>query len=272
MYRQADVLFGGLVGWGLALVAALLCGTVGCAGAPRRGPAERAVAAEGWAPADARDLEGARRRALADAQRRAVEQVSGVFLAALTRVEDSAALRQKITAEVRGRVSRYEVLSESRQDGLLKVRIRAWVVDEPAPRPPGPPAQEARVTLAASGGGLYDEDLGGSAAGGIRRELLAGGFDVAPSGPSPQTLALRAEARAVPVPDRRLGAFHSARARVSLAAVDPGSGAVVWETAQEASALDLDPGLASVRAAEAAGILAGRRAAVELSEALWKRF
>ncbi len=87
-----------------------------------------------------------------------------------------------------------------------------------------------------------------------------------------QALTLRGETSAVPVLDPRLGAFHSARARVRLRAVEPGTGAVVWETEQEASALDLDPGLASAKAAAAAGALLGRRAGGELAEMLWKRF
>src|SRR3989339_5139 len=74
----------------------------------------------------------------------------------------------------------------------------------------------------------------------------------------------RGEPSAVPVLAPRLGAFHSARARVRLRAVEPGTGAVVWETEQEASALDLDPGLASAKAAAAAGALLGRRAGGEL--------
>jgi hypothetical protein len=271
MYRQADAILTGTLALGVILAAALLAGTVGCAGLPRKGEAagEQAVTAEGWAPADARDPEGTRRRALADALRRAVEQVSGVSLAALTRVEDSVTLRQKISAEVRGRVSRYDILGEESQDGLLKVRIRAAVrlTDAPAA---GPPPADARVSLMITGNGLYDEDTGGSAAAGIRRELLAQGFEV--GGAAPQSLALRGESSAAPILDPRLGAFHSARARVSLRAVEPKTGAVVWETAQEASALDLDPRLASVKAAQSAGALLGRRAAGELAEVLWKRF
>ena len=271
MYRQADAILTGTVALGMALTAALLAGTVGCAGLPRQGggAGEQTVTAEGWAPADARDLEGTRRRALADALKRAVEQVSGVSLSALTRVEGSVALRQKISAEVRGRVSRYEILGEEPQDGLLKVRIRAAVRLGDAPAA-GPPPADARVSLNVSGSSLYDEDLGASAAAGIRQELLAQGFDVADG--APQALALRGETSTAPVLDSRLGAFHSARARVSLRAVEPKTGVVVWETAQEASALDLDPRMASIKASQAAGALLGRRAAGELAEVLWKRF
>jgi hypothetical protein len=269
MFRQADAILTGMLALGLALATAVLAGTVGCAGLPRGGGAERSVTAEGWAPADARDMDGTRRRALADALRRAVEQVSGVSLSALTRVEGSVALRQKISAEVRGRVSRYEVLGEESEGGLLKVRIRAAVRLGEAPAA-GPPPADARVSLRVSGSGLYDEDMGGSAASGIRRELLTQGFEVTDS--TGQALALRGETSAIPVRDLRLGAFHCARARVRLRAVEPGTGAVVWETEQEASALDLDPGLASAKAARAAGALLGRRAGAELAEVLWKRF
>jgi hypothetical protein len=187
----------------------------------------------------------------------------------LTRVEDSVALHQKISAEVRGRVSRYEVLGEGSQDGLLKVRIRAVVRLGETPAA-GPPPADARVSLQVAGSGLYDEDMGGSAASGIRQELLAQGFEVADS--SGQALALRGKTSSAPIRDPRLGAFHCARARVSLQAVEPKTGIVVWETEQEASAMDLDPQAASAKAARAAGALLGRRAGTELAEVLWKRF
>lgn len=302
MFRQADAFLTGVVALGMVLMTAILAGTVGCAGLPLKGGSgdEQTVTAEGWAPVDARDMEGTRRRALADAQRKAVEQVSGVAVAALLRVEDAMTRREKLTAQVRGFVSRYDILGESTDGGFCKVRIRARVRRGDPPHPMSPPPSDARLYLAVQGRGVNDEDWGGSATAAIRRELVARGFEVAgasfsgpgtsnalpaqvsalPSGEDgPESaasaalpeLSLRGEASAVPVLDARLGAFHSSLARVSLRAVDARSGTVVWENIQEASALDLDPSGASLKAAEAAGTLLGRQAVNELPELLWKR-
>lgn len=260
MFRQTSAITLGTALFGVVLAAALFAG---CAGAPRRSGADgvRTVSTEGWAPADTADPEAARRRALADAQRRAVEEVSGVSVAAVSRVEDAVTLRQKMTAEVRGFIERYEVLSETVADGFCKVSIRAWVRLGPSPAPTGPPPAEARVFLAMAGRG----------AAGVRRQLLARGFEVVEA-PSAEALSLRGEAFAVPVRDARLAGLHSSRARVSLRAVAPGDGTVVWETVQEASAVDLDPALAEAAAVEKAGELAGQKAAGEVAQLLWKRF
>jgi hypothetical protein len=258
--RAAPVLSGSV------LAAVLLAG---CAGWPRTVGGETAVVAEGWAPADAKDPDGARRRALADAQKKAVERVSGVAVSALTRVRDSSALRQKITAEVRGYVSRYDVLDEREEEGFCKVRIRAFVRPDGPPRPAGPPPTDARFTLAARGTGLYDEDLGASASAAVRRELLAQSFEIDGSSDS---WAIKVDAAVVPVMDARLGSFHSARAHVGLRVLEPRTHSVVWETSQEASALGSDPASAALAAAQAAGALAGRQAAGEVPEVLWKRF
>jgi hypothetical protein len=266
MFRQASMIFSGTALLGVVLATTFL---TGCAGLLKRDGGEMAVVAEGWAPANAKDPDGTRRRALADAQKKAVEQVSGVAVSALTRVQDSVTLRQKITAEVRGFVSHYDVLDEKEEMGFFKVRIRAFIRPGEVPRPAAPPSTDVRFSLTVKGSGLSDEDLGASASTAIRRELLAQGFNI---DDSTDSWSMQGAAASVPILDARLGSFHSARAHVSLRVVEPKTQAVVWETSQEASALGLDPGSAALAAAQAAGTLAGRQAAGEVSEVLWKRF
>lgn len=59
-----------------AVLSALLAAT-GCAPSPRLAVEMETVEAEGWAPVDPKDAAGTRQRALAEAQRRAVEKATG---------------------------------------------------------------------------------------------------------------------------------------------------------------------------------------------------
>ncbi|HAM36036.1 MAG TPA: hypothetical protein DEB40_05360 [Elusimicrobia bacterium] len=244
----------------------------GCAGLPPGSSREILVAAEGWAPIDARDSSGTRRRALADAQRKAVEQVSGTAVASLIHVRDAMTVRQKVITEVRGFVSRTDVLDERKEGGFFKIRIRAFIRPEEPSRPAGPLPAEARFALTVTGLGLRDEDLGAAAAAAIRKELLARGFDLSDDSTGPDSWLLQGDAAAVPILDSRLGSFHSARAQVSLRVLEPKTQTVVWETSQESSALGLDPRSAALAAAQAAGALAGQHATGEVLDVLWKRF
>lgn len=261
--------------WSGLLALALLCG---CASL-RSGPAENAdvIEAEGWAPVDAHDAEGTRRRALAEAQKKAVEKVAGVFLAATTRVDAAVAVRQKITADVKGYIRRYEVLGEKEENGFLKTRIRAFVVrpkpgqtPEAADIPAEPPAESPPVLVSIAG--LGEEAWGLRAASAVRGKLQERGFKLTEKEtPGQPLLVLRGQARAYEVKDPRLGSFLSYRAQITLEAVEP-AGAVVWRQSREASALGLDAQSASTQALENAGELAGASAAEGLTAYLWKRF
>jgi tetratricopeptide (TPR) repeat protein len=67
--------------------------------------------------------EGARQAAL----RSAVEQCIGVSLAAKTVIENQTTISDKILSQVSGYVTSYSVLSESREYGLVKIRVSADV-------------------------------------------------------------------------------------------------------------------------------------------------
>lgn len=87
----------------------------------------RTVAAEGVAAiqGDARDI--ARDAALEDAQKRAVEQAIGILIDSQTQVENYQLISDKILAQTKGYIKRYNVTSETVDSGLLRVRINAEV-------------------------------------------------------------------------------------------------------------------------------------------------
>lgn len=243
----------------LALSALLACAAAlaGCAATAPRGPERVSVEAEGWAAEVPGDSYGPRARALADAQKRAVEKAAGVRVAAVTRLDKGVAVRQRVWAETRGRIERWELLADVREDGFRKMRIRALVrLDAPGAAAEPPPA-DARLRVAAEG----------PAAAGLRRSLGARGFTLVDRD---EEYVVDARSSTSLARDPRLAPFVSGRSRLTVSVKDS-SGTVVWEAAREAAALDADPLLAAARATDAAGELAGRDAAEGLAEAIWSR-
>lgn len=237
---------------GEALLLAILAGA-GCATAPAAGAERRIVVAEGRAA----DGPGAGERALADAQKRAVELALGVKLAASTRVEGALAVRRRIWADARGRVESWTVLGERTEGGARVVRIRA-VVRRLAEDEEVPPPADTTVRIEAAG----------PAAAGLRRGFGARGFTVVERGGD---FIVKGSSESGLIRDGRTAPFVSGQGRVSVAVVDAATGGVVWEQARESGGLDLDPLTASARAVESAGELGGRDAADGLSRILWSR-
>lgn len=228
---------------------ALLLAVAGCASAPVTGAESRTVEAEGRG-ADSP-------RALADALKRAVEKALGVSLAASTRVEAAVAVRRRIWADARGRVDGWSVLSESAEDGLRVVRIRA-VVRRLADDEMIPPPDGAKVRVEGAG----------PAAAGLRRGFGARGFSLVERG---EDFVVKASAGSTLLSDARTAPFVSGRGKVSVSVVDAATGGVVWERSAEAGGLDTDPQTALARAEESAGELGGRDAADGLSRILWNK-
>lgn len=231
----------------LAVLGACVCA---CAHAPARAPAAEepgvaVVEAEGWAALadDGRPDAGARGRALAEAQRAAVETAVGVRLTARTRVEAAIATQATIETRVRGTLLGWTVLSERESAGLLRTRIRARVRVGPAPGAPGlPPLVAVRLT------GPSAE----SAASAVRRALRAGGLRVTDDPDADLVVAGTVTGdgfEAVPQ-------FSSWRARVRLTAVRTSTGEFLAEESREASAADPAARVAEERAAALAGELA----------------
>jgi hypothetical protein len=232
---------------------ALLLILAGCASAPMTGDERLSVEVEGSAP----DGPGAAVRALADAQKRAVEKALGVALAASTRVEAAITVRRRIWADARGRVESWTVLGDKSADGLRIIRIRA-VVRRLSAGEAVPPPLETTVRIEASG----------PAEVGLRRSFGTRGFTVVERGGD---FVVKASGSSERLRDMRTAPFVTGRGRVSVSVVDAATGGVVWEQSREAADLDLDPLNASARAIESAGELGGRDAADGLASLLWRR-
>lgn len=107
---------------------------------PKTGEKEEEIAvveAEGIVSIKNNDIVHAKKRALADAQKNAVEMAVGVYVNAVTRVEKSMLVEQKIFSKTNGYIKRYKILSEGTQsqgtqsqgekDNFYKIRIEAAV-------------------------------------------------------------------------------------------------------------------------------------------------
>lgn len=233
------------------------------------------VEAEGWSPMDAADLLGTKQRSLAEAQKKAVERVVGVFISAKTRVAQAVTLNQNILANVGGYVKRYDVVSERTEGGFYKTIIRAHVLYKKVGEDlkglglvrPEPPPGNPRVQVSVSGESGEEP----SASGAVRRAMLERGFQVLDSKAAGSDLAVTGSATAHELSDVRLGGFRSWRARVELSAKRAGTGEILARKTQEASGLDLVPDIARAKAFENAGGLAAEALAAELSQVLTNR-
>lgn len=238
---------------GEALLLAILA-WAGCATAPAAGAGRRSVEAEGTAPADA---PGAGERALADAQKRAIEKALGVSIAATTKVDGAIAVRRRIWADARGRVESWAVLSDRVVDGFRVVRIRAVVV-RLADGDEVPPPADVTVRIEAAG----------PAGEGLRKGFGARGFTVVEKGGD---FVVTARSGSELLRDARTAPFVTGRGRVTVSVTEAATGGVVWKRTAEASGLDSDPLAASALAVANAGEACGRDAADGLSRILWNR-
>ncbi|MDE2291459.1 MAG: hypothetical protein KGL53_05195, partial [Elusimicrobia bacterium] len=115
----------------ILLAAAVAIAVAGCAhqrlklGKTKDG---EVIEAEGWSPYDPKDLLASKQRSLAEAEKKAVEQVVGVYVSAKTRVAQAVTLDQNILAKVGGYIQSYEVEKEWQEDGFYKTKIRAYVL------------------------------------------------------------------------------------------------------------------------------------------------
>jgi hypothetical protein len=217
-----------------------------CAHAPRT----RTVTAEGWAPSGAAD---ARQRAIENAQREAVEKISGVAIAARTVVADGMLQNERLTARARGAVARYEVISERDEDGFHKVKLRAEVDDTM-----GTPRPEQSVAVDVAGFG------GEAAAAGLREALSFHGVSVVADA-ARADVVVTGEVSAAPI--ESVTDLAAARATLSFRAVEREGGRVVFQGEPAASAVDPLMRLALTKACARAG----EAGATSLSRALVDR-
>ena len=87
-----------------------------------------ACVAEGFAPIVNNDLAQARDEAIADAQRKALEQVSGVWIDAETITRNRMLFDELVRTKTRGVVQNTNVLEAGKTpDGEFRVKLEAWV-------------------------------------------------------------------------------------------------------------------------------------------------
>lgn len=85
------------------------------------------VLAEGLAPVLNNDILDAQKRALAEAQRNAVEMTVGVYVNAATRIEKAILVDQQILSKTNGYIKKYKIISEGREGDFYKTKIEALV-------------------------------------------------------------------------------------------------------------------------------------------------
>jgi hypothetical protein len=236
----------------------LLAMSAGCADLDTRGAGgtrEVTVDAEGWAPLEGTNTLSARHRALAEAQKKAVEKAVGVTLHARTRVDDAINIRQSIEANMGGTIRRYEVTSEGEDEGFFKIRIHAVVIYR---------AEEAPVARRAVPR-LSVRIANEKAAGAVRSALASRDYELSET-ESGADVAVTGVVETRGLADPRLGGYYSYTAKVSLTAANARSGKVT-RVEYEASAVDTEEQVACDRALENAGNESGAELAASLSEA-----
>ena len=240
----------------LLIAAALLAA---CAHAPR-GPKLSRAMGEGWSPILKSDLAGTRRRALADALRSAIEKATGVRIAASTRVSQSIAIEDSITARTSAAVRSYEILGESDEDGFHKTRVSALIEIGAPPSDgdrPGPPPGDPKVSV------RLDGPHADGAAAAVRRSLIERGFSVVDSG-ADVTVSGDVSVTAL----GKVGPWLSSRARVTLSARREKTGKILWTSSREASGVGAVLAGADSKASETAGLLGGEELAREVASRL----
>jgi hypothetical protein len=218
------------------------------------GRREIQVDAEGWAPVEGTNTLSARHRALAEAQKKAVEKAVGVTLHARTRVDDAINIRQSIEANMGGTIRRYEVMSEGQDGPFFKVRIRAVVIYQALEAP----VAKRNVPL------LSVHIASEKAAGAVRSALASRDFDLSEKD-SDADVVVSGVVETRGLADPRLGGFYSYTAKVSLTAANIRSGKIT-HVEFEGSAVDTEEQVACDRALENAGNEAGALLAASLME------
>lgn len=224
----------------LLLLLLLLPGAA-CTGARREdGSRELVVEAEGWAPTAGQNLLSIRHRALAEAQKKAVEKAVGVTVRARTKVEDAINIRESIEANMGGTIRRYSVLSERADGDFFKVRIRAVVLYRPQA-----PSRRLKTTR------FFVRLPQEKAASALRTTLIAYDFPLSEKEAEAEVLVLGV-VETYGKSDLRLSGFHAQRVVVTLSVADTRSGRAEEKTC-EGAAMDLDDRAAQDAALEEAG-------------------
>jgi hypothetical protein len=117
MVRTIKILF--------STVMILACFQIGWAQEAETGT--KTVTAEGVAAVQQGTIDIARDAAIEDAQKRAVEQAIGIMINSETQVENFQLISDNILSQTKGYITRYNVIGERQESGLLRVTITADV-------------------------------------------------------------------------------------------------------------------------------------------------
>ena len=224
---------------------------------------------EGWAS----EGEGADRRAVADALKRAVEQAGGVRVDARTRVDKGMAVDARVVTRASGCVLEHEVLEKGRSQGGRSARVRVEVSADGGDcegRTSLPPSafEDSTVSVRFSGEGPFGAEAARSAESALRAQLALQGISVTAKGADYRIFGT---AFVAPHRDPRVLPFVGARVEMTVRVVDSRDGRVVRETRHEAAALDADGSSAARSAAAEAARGAFRETLVALDEMAWLR-
>lgn len=228
-----------------------------CAHAPKgaSGRAGETVEAEGWAALSPQDAIGSRQRALADAQKRAIEKVTGLTLSARTDIKNAISVDQRISALMNGTIAKYEILGEREEDGFIKILIRALVLYKD-PEQFTQARHDLRVRVAIENPVLSDAAC---------KALQESGFPVTAEPKGEADVIVTGIGKAYPLGETLIAGFISYRAQVTLSAQAIEGGKSARQT-REASAIDPAGPIASDKALENAAHLAGEALALELAQ------
>lgn len=232
------------------------------------------------------DLLESKQRSLADAQKKAVEMVVGVYVSAKTRVRKATAIDQNILAKSAGYIGKYEVVEEWREAPFYKTKIRALVsylkIDEDLRETvlADPRISYPKVAVLLKEEGAGEENSAASNA--LAQALIAKGYRVVDRGKvSAESLEastaaalgkeLDAEILIVGTASARqaveagLGGFISYRAAVSAKAYKAETGEILATASEAVGAVDVTREAASMKALEKAGRISGQALAGNLA-------
>ncbi len=95
------------------------------------GKASTTVIAEGVGEIIHEKKARARDEALNDAFRRAIEKVIGTYVSSETKTRNMKLIKDEIFLHSQGYITNFEIISEQEQEGVYKVKIKAWVKPVP---------------------------------------------------------------------------------------------------------------------------------------------
>ena len=258
-----------------AAACALLLG--GCSHAPVAGPSSTAaepLTADGVYEVDVKDLSASRNGAVLDAERSAVARAAALYLDEDARPEAERTVEENLLKKPALYVDKYKTVSESRDGGYYRVRLKVWVYHGRvasalrALKLAGPAVSGPSAAFALSGqpapafvsafreafakrSPVTLEDVDVPADGKPLDAASAAGAD----------LLLEVSASAGPAGAGVATGFYPAKAAAAAKVYDVASGKLLLDLSNEANGIDSTESAAETKALAAAGELLAQEAA-----------